>query len=144
MSTVFTIMRPQLGEEKNRSNHSNPTHSLPQMPRLALKSRKAIWMPYMGPYLYTMVMTTGISSKRYSCQFSFSRSFSGLRCAGAGALPGFALAAAGALLMRSPPFWLQRWVTDGAGTVRGRSVNRFTLSVKSKYHVPAPASIEIS
>ena len=42
MSTVLTIMRPQLGEEKNRSNHSNPTHSLPQMPRLALKSRKAI------------------------------------------------------------------------------------------------------
>ena len=50
-STVFLIMRQQLGEVKNSSNHSNPTHWLPVMPRLALKSRKAIWMPYMGPYL---------------------------------------------------------------------------------------------
>lgn len=63
-STVFLIIRPQLGEEKNSSNHSRPTHSLPVMPRLALKSRKAIWMPYMGPYLYTMVMITGMSSSR--------------------------------------------------------------------------------
>ena len=48
---VFLIIRPQLGEEKNSSNHFIPTHWLPVMPRLALKSRKAIWMPYIGPYL---------------------------------------------------------------------------------------------
>ena len=50
-STVFLIMRTQLGAVKNRSNQYRPTHSLPVMPRLALKSRKAIWMPYMGQYL---------------------------------------------------------------------------------------------
>ncbi len=44
-------MRTQLGAVKNRSNQYRPTHSLPVMPRLALKSRKAIWMPYMGQYL---------------------------------------------------------------------------------------------
>src|SRR5699024_176542 len=32
---VFLIMRAQVGAVKNRSNHSRPTHSLPQMPREA-------------------------------------------------------------------------------------------------------------
>ena len=50
-STVFLIMRAQLGELKNRTNQSIPTHLLPVMPRLGLKSRNAIWMPYIGPYL---------------------------------------------------------------------------------------------
>ena len=51
MRTVFLIIRTQVGELKNRSNQYRPTHWLPVYPRLALKSRKAIWMPYMGTYL---------------------------------------------------------------------------------------------
>ena len=51
MSTVFFIILQKVGALKNRTNQSKPTHRLPRYPRLGSKSRKAIWMPYMGMYL---------------------------------------------------------------------------------------------
>jgi len=51
MRTVFFIIRQKVGALKNRMNQSKPTHRLAVKPRLGSKSRKAIWMPYMGMYL---------------------------------------------------------------------------------------------
>ena len=49
---------------KKRIKLSNPTHALPHMPSPILKFLKAIWMPYMGPYLKTIIcINTGKSIK---------------------------------------------------------------------------------
>ena len=45
---VFPISRMACGLLKNVRNHFKPTQGLPVMPLEKLKSRKAIWIPYMG------------------------------------------------------------------------------------------------
>ena len=87
MSTVLRIMRLQVGALKNRWNHFRPTHVLPVKPLLGVKSRKAIWMPYMGMYLYMMVRTTGISRSAYICQLSRILRPRDLECSLAAAAP---------------------------------------------------------
>ena len=45
---VFIIRNLKFGYSINLLKYSSPTHSLPQMPFLGEKSRKAIWTPYIG------------------------------------------------------------------------------------------------
>ena len=54
LSTLITTVLRSTCQKRGDANMamkcSNPTHSLAQMPFSSLKSLKAIWMPYMGPY----------------------------------------------------------------------------------------------
>jgi hypothetical protein len=54
----------KLGDVRKLVKCLKPTHSLPEIPRIGLKSLKAIVAPYMGMYLNIMVrITAGAISK---------------------------------------------------------------------------------
>ena len=64
MEKVFSISRQKLGDSKKRVNSRNPTHGLPHMPSITLKSRNAIWAPTMGTYLKMTIYAIGTSTSR--------------------------------------------------------------------------------
>src|SRR5699024_4231039 len=58
-----------------------PTHSEPVSPPTGVKSRKAIWMPYIGQYMKIATQMTAGRTSRYSCQDCANRRPRGfLRC----------------------------------------------------------------
>ncbi|MNY68043.1 hypothetical protein D3C86_2057420 [compost metagenome] len=63
--SVFIKITSKFGEDRNFSKLYSPTHSLPRMPLIGLKSLKAIIAPYIGPYLKIRVRISAGASMRY-------------------------------------------------------------------------------
>jgi hypothetical protein len=62
---VFIKISIKLGDVKKFVKCLNPTHSLPDIPRIGLKSLKAIDAPYIGRYLNMIVRITAGAISKY-------------------------------------------------------------------------------
>ncbi len=62
--SVFIKMTSKFGEDRNFSKCFHPTHSLPIIPLIGLKSLNAMTAPYIGTYLKIRVSTSAGASRR--------------------------------------------------------------------------------